>query len=357
MTQSGHTNRLHYLDSVRGLAVIAVITSHFLERTPVYHSWVMSHINLGQLGVILFFILSGMVIPYSFNWTEKPVLKFATSRFFRLYPIYWLSVVFAVLSSVVFYSTLPSLKNIIINLTMVQAALGVPDLFGVYWTLMIELIFYFLCVVLFSAQLLHSIRVRFVASTVFLLLAVIVAYVRWQLDRKLPVALPLSLSLMFFGALWREASLARNPQAVRYCAIWIALFSLALPFICFFAYSKSYGFGENPIAYAITYYAGLGLFLLLTSKIKLVFRPLIFLGTISYSIYLFHQFFLELASRYFDIGTEFSGIKFAAYTALIIAFSTASYYLVEKPSNRMGKIINKGKSVSFEKSSKSNVAL
>jgi len=353
--QSGHANRLNYLDSLRGLAVIAVVTSHFLERTPIHESWFMSHINLGQFGVVMFFILSGMVIPYSVNGAERPVVKFAISRFFRLYPVYWLSVLFAVLSSVLFYSTLPDLKNIVINLTMVQAAFGVPDLFGVYWTLLIELIFYFCCAALFSVKALRNIRTLFLVSTIFLVLAVLLAFIRWHLDKKLPVAIPLSLSLMFFGSLWREASVSCNRLAVKGCVVWVALFSLALPFICFFAYSKSYGFGENPIAYGVTYYAGLGLFLLLTSKVKVVFRPLVFLGMISYSIYLFHQFFLELVSTYFDMGAEFGGVIFALYAAMIVIFSTASYYLVEKPSHSVGQKIIHGSAIYFKKSSASSV--
>lgn len=349
INQVGQANRLSYLDSLRGFAVIAVVTSHFLERTPVHESWFMSHINLGQFGVVIFFILSGMVIPYSFHGAEKPIVKFAISRFFRLYPVYWVSVIFAVLSAVVFYSTLPDLKNMVINLTMVQAVFGVPDLFGVYWTLLIELMFYFCCAVLFSFKKLHNIRTVFLVSTIFLLLAVLLAFVRWQLDKKLPVAIPLSLSLMFFGSLWREASVSCSKPAVKYCVIWVALFSLMLPVICFLAYSKSYGFGENPIAYGVTYYMGLGLFLLLTSAVKIVFRPLVFLGIISYSVYLFHQFFLEFSSKYLDIGSGFSWVKFALYIAMVVSFSTASYFLVERPSNRIGKKISKGRDLSFEK--------
>ncbi|USS96742.1 hypothetical protein M5J15_03985 [Serratia symbiotica] len=36
-----------------------------MERTPLHQTWFFSNLNLGQFGVVLFFILSGMVIPYS----------------------------------------------------------------------------------------------------------------------------------------------------------------------------------------------------------------------------------------------------------------------------------------------------
>ena len=52
--------------------------------------------NAGRFGVALFFLISGFVIPFSFK-EPRPLLRFALSRFFRLYPAYWLSLMLALL--------------------------------------------------------------------------------------------------------------------------------------------------------------------------------------------------------------------------------------------------------------------
>lgn len=331
--------RIEYLDSLRGIAALMVVTSHFLERTPLRDTWFLSHFNLGQFGVVIFFILSGMVIPYSLGNSKQAIKKFITSRFFRLYPAYWFSVLFAVLSAIFFTDTFPELKIIAFNLTMIQSLFNIPDLFGVYWTLIIELIFYVLCVLLFVSKLLHNIFCSLIISIVMLLVASIAAYMRWQLEMKIPVAIPLAMSLMFFGVLWREATINNNKRALNYSIIWICSFIVMLPAICFLAYSKSFGFSENPIAYWATYTCALLFFLLFTSKIKMLSRYLVFLGTISYSLYLLHQFFLELISSNTNMGSCFSLVHFCLYITMVIIASTISYFSIEKTSVKFGRNI------------------
>ncbi|CFQ33729.1 acyltransferase family protein [Yersinia aleksiciae] len=328
--------RIEYLDSLRGIAALMVVTSHFLERTPLRDSWFLSHFNLGQFGVVIFFILSGMLIPYSLNDSEQAIKKFMISRLFRLYPAYWLSVLFAVLSAIYFTDTFPEVKVIAINLTMIQSLFNVSDLFGVYWTLIIELIFYAICILLFVCKQLHNSFCILVISIAMLLAATIAAYARWRLEMKNPVAVPLAMSLMFFGILWREATVSNNKRMLHYSIIWICFFTVALPAICFLAYSKDFGFRENPIAYWVTYTSAFLCFLLLTSKVKILSRPFMFMGTISYSTYLLHQFFLELFSYYSDVSSGFNMVTFCSYIAMVIISSTVAYLLIEKPSITFG---------------------
>ncbi|CNF37719.1 acyltransferase family protein [Yersinia frederiksenii] len=339
--------RIEYLDSLRGIAALMVVTSHFLERTPLRDTWFLSHFNLGQFGVVIFFILSGMVIPYSLGNSKQAIKKFITSRFFRLYPAYWLSVLFAVLSAILFTDTLPEIKTIAFNLTMIQSLFNVPDLFGVYWTLIIELIFYALCVLLFVSKLLHNIFCSLIISVAMLLVASIAAYTRWQLEMKIPVAVPLAMSLMFFGVLWREATINDNKRALNYSVVWICSFIVMLPVICFLAYSKNFGFSENPIAYWATYTSALLFFLLFTSIIKIISRYLVFMGTISYSLYLLHQFFLELISSNTSIGSGFNLVYFCFYITIVIVASTISYFTIEKPSVKFCRNILNGQKIRY----------
>lgn len=278
-----------------------------------------------------------MVIPYSLKPESGGVRLFIVSRFFRLYPAYWFSIIIAVLTSLVFFHVQPETKVILFNMTMIQSVFGVPDLFGVYWTLIIELFFYALCVFLFITGVLKNRKLNFIIAISFLVLAVAMAWLRWYLDRKVPVAIPLALSLMFFGAIWRDATVKNDMCARNLCVWWGGCFALSLPAICFLAYSKSYGFGENPIAYLLTYSNSVIFFIIMTSKCKLTFRPFVFLGTVSYSMYLLHQFFLELFSSKFNISGDINFLKLALYLLMVVFFSYLSYHFIEKPSLKVAK--------------------
>ncbi|WP_350355669.1 acyltransferase family protein [Serratia symbiotica] len=291
---------------------------------------------------VSFFILSGMVIPYSLKSEYGGVRFFIVSRFFRLYPAYWFSVLIAVITSMLFYQVQPEIKVVLLNTTMLQSVFGIPNLFGVYWTLIIELLFYGLCVFIFIFGLLKNRTSNFIIAVSFLILAVAISWLRWYLDRKIPVAVPLALSLMFFGSLWREATVKKDIYSRNICIWWTICFALSLPAICFLAFSKSYGFGENPIAYLMTYACSVAFFIVVTSKWKLTFRPFIFLGTISYSMYLLHQFALELFSRKFNISGDFSFLKISLYLLAVLSLSYLSYRFIEK-SNLIFSIKIKGK--------------
>ncbi|WP_422399149.1 acyltransferase family protein [Streptomyces netropsis] len=96
----------------------------------------------GWLGVEIFFMISGFSICLS-TW-GRSLGEFAVSRVSRIYPAYWAAVLLT--ASVVI--TWPQVRRVsgweavLTNLTMVQEALGVPNVDGVYWTLFAELKFY-----------------------------------------------------------------------------------------------------------------------------------------------------------------------------------------------------------------------
>ena len=87
-------HRIEHLDAMRGIAALLVVVQHGLERTTQYFDapWiVLDAVNLGRFGVVLFFLISGFVIPFSFRG-DQPIRNFAISRTFRLLPALWLSV-------------------------------------------------------------------------------------------------------------------------------------------------------------------------------------------------------------------------------------------------------------------------
>ncbi|WP_196250838.1 acyltransferase [Cellulomonas sp. JZ18] len=149
-------SRLVALDALRLVAALAVVVYHFTARES--SVWgpdqdrvlgaVAPWTSYGSLGPELFFVISGFVILMS-AWGRTTVAVVA-SRIGRLYPSYWVAVLLTGLLLLVVW---PEGKHVTpgqvaVNLTMLQSALGVPHVDGVYWTLWTELRFYVLVGVL-----------------------------------------------------------------------------------------------------------------------------------------------------------------------------------------------------------------
>lgn len=98
---------------------------------------------------MLFFCLSGFLIFK--NLQSQPAAVFLVRRLFKLMPMYWINVL-AILGMAKFLQigNVPDIMTIIYNLLMVQDVTQVDLLSGVYWTLLIEVKFYFLMVVFCS---------------------------------------------------------------------------------------------------------------------------------------------------------------------------------------------------------------
>ncbi|MFL0399010.1 acyltransferase family protein [Micrococcus luteus] len=144
--------RFRELDGLRGIAALAVVFSHYTgahnshypQDPAAFHdaAW-------GAAGVQLFFIISGFVIFMSARGARRPS-DFAISRAARLYPPYWISLVFAVV--LLLLHPVPGFPftwgQALVNLTMVQRWVGVDNVVDVYWTLAVEMQFYVIILIL-----------------------------------------------------------------------------------------------------------------------------------------------------------------------------------------------------------------
>ncbi|MBL5824655.1 acyltransferase family protein [Serratia fonticola] len=150
--------RLQLLDYVRHFAALMVVFFHYtfngISNGKIYSiDFIPSLAGItkyGYLGVDLFFMISGYVIFYSAK--NRSAAKFAVSRVIRLYPAYWLAVIFTSAFTCFFGGSVLSidLKTVLVNLTMLQSLFGVENVDGVYWTLIFELKFYlFIFILLF----------------------------------------------------------------------------------------------------------------------------------------------------------------------------------------------------------------
>jgi len=139
-------DRIPTLDLLRFVAAVGVMLYHYVTCYPPDPPAISAATRYGYLGVPLFFMISGFVIPWS-AMGRSPA-DFVASRVSRLYPTFWVAMALTIALGFAFLGTLPSVRTVIANMTMVPAMLGSPRIDDIYWTLEIEVRFYALIFVL-----------------------------------------------------------------------------------------------------------------------------------------------------------------------------------------------------------------
>jgi len=95
--------RLHYIDTMRGIAILMVILTH-TAQSVVGISTIMAYTSLyGQMGVQLFFVVSAYTLCHS--WSNRTgehnkLLNYGIRRYFRIAPMYYLGILIYFLSSI-----------------------------------------------------------------------------------------------------------------------------------------------------------------------------------------------------------------------------------------------------------------
>lgn len=144
--------KIHLLSYARFVASLSVVLSHYFEigfdsekitGVPPFHG-LSKPVEYGFVMVCFLFIVSGYVIYYSA--ANKTASAFMYSRMKRLYPAYWVGIIFTSIFALL-WTTNPQMtvdaKQILINFTMFQGFINVKNVDGAHWTLLFELTFYF----------------------------------------------------------------------------------------------------------------------------------------------------------------------------------------------------------------------
>lgn len=170
--------RLRVLDGLRFLAALSVVIFHLVavagrgsgtvrtvdiwgEPPQQVFGWFWVVACFGWTGVNLFFLISGFVICMS-SW-GRGAGRFAVSRIVRLFPAYWAAIGLTTACVLVFPAVFRRLpwKDILLNLTMQQQSFGVASVDAVYWTLVVELKFYLLFMIVIWLGLTYRTAVGF----------------------------------------------------------------------------------------------------------------------------------------------------------------------------------------------------
>lgn len=150
-----HRTRLDWLDGLRAIAAPLVVVQHFGTVALVPGGdWLRQHCDLGIFGVMLFFLVSGYVVPVSLD-RSGDVRAFWIGRIFRLYPLLIVLVVVGWLMPDDHSALYPSVFdhtgwNSLANLTLMSEFTGAQRFTSVMWTLSYEMVFYFLITAFFA---------------------------------------------------------------------------------------------------------------------------------------------------------------------------------------------------------------
>ncbi|MEU8192218.1 acyltransferase [Microbispora amethystogenes] len=148
--------RLAWLDALRGLAALTVVFEHSLEPLlPEARLSVKAVFDPGWFGVMVFFLVSGYIVPASLE-RRASLREFWISRFFRLYPLFGIAAAAMALLALagwddphIWWTTRP-VSLALGHLTMLQDLLSMPNLLNVLWTLSYEMAFYLLLTAMFT---------------------------------------------------------------------------------------------------------------------------------------------------------------------------------------------------------------
>jgi peptidoglycan/LPS O-acetylase OafA/YrhL len=331
--------RFAHIDAMRAIAVLLVVWTHSAEGFAGISGFqsflddLQNSVNFGRIGVVVFFAISGMLIPSSLKGdVASGTRSFLIRRFFRLFPAFWLSVV-------IYWSFLPGreLADLTANLTMLPWLFGREPLTGLYWTLETELYFYLACVLVFWLGLLH--RMSAVASlAVFFSFAFIAISALHLLRESIPgpyKGLPLHLAIMFWGATFRKAS---DEDRYRSMSFLAATGAVVLASMAILAYGITSG-DPKQIANGLANLTGLGLFSLFATALKITFKPLAWVGKISYSVYLLHGVAISAILNILSPGLPL-GVYLLTVAAAALPISWASYTAVEAVGIRWGATLS-----------------
>lgn len=322
-------NRLYELDSLRGIAALLVVLSHytwaydFHFKTLDDHAF---HFPYGDFGVQFFFIISGFVIFMSLDNT-KTIKHFAISRFSRLYPTYWICLVITLL--VISLFPVPTLgdysfKEIVLNLSMIQGYLKFRHIDQVYWSLGVELIFYFIMGTLFYFNKLKQIHVY---SILWLLITILSHLFDFPLEKYINQLLILKHAPLFISGIMFYVIRYKNATLLTHLII-IASFLIYILSI------KTEYLNRNQMELTVVPYILLTLvyivfYVLSYRNINLLKnKVLLFFGKISYPLYLLHNVIgYAIIYRVKKISDNtFVYASIAAILTISLAFLVSQYF-------------------------------
>lgn len=319
--------RLTLLDYGRFFAALFVVIFHYFysgitngKVTSISYTSISNIASYGHFGVQFFFIISGYVIFYSLK--DKDAALFLKSRLKRLYPTYWLAIIFTSIFALTWGNSTEmsvSILQILVNFTMLQQFVGVDNVDGVYWTLFYELIFYG---VVFFTLLLGDFK-KLLLILVFW--PFVIVFMNFIVGQSLVI---FNMYFLFFiiGAMF---ALLKNNYIPRFISFFILAFSSIFAF--FQMYEAGLEKNNNVVIVFVIYLTMMLFFAFLntekSSKLNLPFSTQ--MGGMTYPLYLIHAHFGYMFLNKFS-SVENKWLIYFILIFIVILISWILWYVVEK---------------------------
>ena len=351
------SNRLAYLDALRGFAALYVVIYHLSlvpKPSPQVPDWMAIFVGFGGSGVILFFVISGFSMCLTWvrhEATGAPFRSFYISRLFRIAPLFYLLLILTMLRDFVFKGKLglhfPS--EIVANVFFLFN-LYKPFQTGIVWaswTIGVEMIFYAIFPII-----INNIRGRLsrsfglLATSILIVLLIHKSFNSESLWYAMTsgvgflVLLPTFLFgvTAFYTHKWIESNVNKN----LYLSLSLFLSTLSVTGIVFIIMFRPL----QELSYNLTAvcYCGFLLSFSLFKSNPLVNSNTEYIGRISYSLYLNHPNLIYVLTPIYTLiyqsGSNIT-LKFTlciiVTLVILLPLSNLSYKYIEKPFIRYGK--------------------
>jgi peptidoglycan/LPS O-acetylase OafA/YrhL len=356
MNEKKTLSRFAHIDTLRGLAALYVFFYHLaLLPNPdlAVPFWAKRIVNAGGTGVTLFFVVSAFTLCYSMRARSdgpNPVYEFYVRRAFRIVPLFYAWIVISLIRDGYFYNAQHSIGEVLLSSFFVFNLIPGKEAGFVWasWTLGVEMLFYLVFPLIF-----HMIT-DYRRALVFFLLSIAASQAFQYLLPYLQISGELADRYYHFSFLHQLPNFAAG----------VLVFYLYESFIKDKEIDRSWGM----------VLLGLFVFLyatLLSGKLNVIMDPLywqgitygclllglsifpwkiavnkftIFLGLISYSVYLSHTTVIvaskPIYSKIYSFGMSTS-LEFLSSAFIILGIvllvSYVSYRLIEEPGMRLGR--------------------
>lgn len=320
------TPTLVSIQALRAIAAFMVLAFHLnLYLAEIAPRLQTTNFVLGAAGVDLFFVISGFVMVYSCERLfERPgaSTQFVVQRLVRIVPLYWLATTAMVLLCAPFAST----KAVIASLLFWPYPAGGAPVLNVGWTLNFEMFFY----LVFAAALLIKRRAMVAASAGTFLVAF-----AWLGPGSGPLAHftnPIIIEFVFgmlIAVIYRAEVRLPLWLTMALLAGGLALYAAILPDVATpgskIPRQFSWGIAASFVVAAVALSE-------VPRPAALAIGIIVFLGDMSYALYLTHPLTLQL------VGPTVASIVWphvwlygTAMVVICLAVAAATHLLIERP--------------------------
>ena len=313
---------------LRGFAALIVVFSHYTSHWDQYLGGLAFVVpqDFGYYAVKLFFVISGFVIYMTLDRCTT-VVDFAVFRLSRLYPVYWSSLLLVTLASVAVFGQRFWPGGLIINATMFQEFLGYQHADVVYWSLSVELAFYLNVALLFGLGVHRRVYVIVFAWLALSLIWLSAAHGLQQVTTHGLKTAPRDWSALLFGFDYSPyfSIGILSYHAYRNGWNWRIAVLIALAIGVEFALASFSGVIIACVVALVVTLAIRGHLRFLVSRVTL------WLGGISYSLYLIHRNLGYFALDWLSAHGVGPVPAMTIVTVSALGLATALTYAVERP--------------------------